>query len=120
MSDDTKGPLPGVRAAATIPINWSSGGVTLPARSAIKIPTPSEVATFSDVRVKTCGGCAHFQHNHGQSVVSKFMALVVLEAKWKREFVAEDPSKLARCAMNDEIMTGPSSMGCDQWKDKNK
>lgn len=104
--------------APSIPVTWKSGNTTLPAKSKIVLPTAQEVGTFSDVRIQTCGGCQYFQHRHGQTVVDKFMAMVLYDAKWKKEFVSEDPSKLGRCAQNADLMTGPNSRSCDHWRAK--
>ena len=99
----------------TLPMLWKSGDNEIRDR-AVVIASDKEVASFSDQRVTTCGSCRHFRGpNKDRGAISRFMAMAIYEAGWKKEFLGHPPEQLGRCAENEATCTGPHSRSCDHY-----
>jgi len=80
----------------------------------------ADLAAFGSQVVDVCGGCKFFQPQHlsgKKPLLNRFMAQVLIEAEWKDEqFIGQDPAKLGRCGMNEQLAVGPMSKACDQYR----
>jgi hypothetical protein len=117
MSDDPK-LRPAVQGA--LPVQWVHKGQvvhkTTTSVSPLHQPTPDEIASFSSQRVDTCASCRHFRGvEKDRPAINGFVALALLEAKWKKAFLGDDPDKLSRCGENSELVVGPNSRACGHY-----
>lgn len=101
-----------------VPMTMSAGGQTVSRSQLVHQPSLSEVRSFSKTQVRTCGMCKHFRHKDFQDVKDTFMAKLIHEYQWNPKFIGDNPANMGRCAQNDQIVVGPSSLGCEVFKAK--
>jgi len=87
-------------------------------RSMIHLPTLDEQKLFSRTRVRTCGSCKHFSRHHFAPHQAKFLAELHHEYEWDKKCLAEDPDKMGRCGNNPELVTGPNSLACSNYRER--
>lgn len=103
--------------ASGLPVEFRAGRDVV-GRSMLVKPTTQQVATFSCTRVRTCGGCKFFHKAGFAEVRSDFMAKLIHDYQWRPDFIGDHPSKMGRCSQNEELVTGPNSLACDQFRPK--
>lgn len=106
-----------------VPVQWKSGptGEVVGRDMLIHQPTRSQVNLFSQSRIRTCGGCKHFAHEHFQQKDIKRGFLTALWEEWGpngHKYVGDRPDKLGRCKQDSSLAVGPSSLACDHYKAK--
>jgi hypothetical protein len=99
--------------AQGIPLDF--GGVQRPM---VHLPTAHEQKVFSNARVRTCGGCKRFARHHFAPHQAKFLAELKHEYEWDQKFLCEDPDKMGRCTDNAELVVGPNSLACSNFRAK--
>jgi hypothetical protein len=117
-----------------LPITWRTPDPSDPNKmkevgrtnAMIAAPTAQEVRQFSDWRAKTCASCRFFRAPDtdkgakDRPAIRGFVALAVIEAKWKKRFLVDDPAKLGRCDQKTEVAVGPSSGACDMHQERRR
>lgn len=98
-----------------LPLQYRSGGQTVAESSLIAKPDAHQLQAFQNLRVRTCGSCKFFRREAFQEVAPEFMKKLVREYEWNPAFL-EHPTKMGRCAQDEELVVGPNSLGCDQYR----
>lgn len=109
--------------AGGVPISWKAGpgGQTVGRDMLVCKPNAHEVNVFSRTRVRTCGSCRYFAHEHFQQRQVKRGFIRRLWEEWGPEghkYVGDRPDKLGRCREDAELAVGPNSLGCSHYKVK--
>lgn len=87
----------------------------------VHLPNDEEVKNFSKTRIRTCGSCKHFRKDHfgdKKNVTNKFVAELIHDYEWRKEFLGDDPENMGRCGAKDDTITGPSSLACESYRAK--
>lgn len=99
-----------------IPTNFGGKHQTL-----VSLPTEEEKELFSNTRVRTCASCKHFRKEHfgdNRKLVNKFVAALIHDYEWRKEFLGDNPENMGRCGAKDNLVTGPSSLACQSYRPK--
>lgn len=108
--------------AAPLPIDWKTGGQVIAREQLIRKPTARQAQVFASARVRTCADCKFFRHDALQKpkgLVRGFMHRLWEEWGTKgSNFLGDRPDRMGRCAQDEELVTGPSSLACDHYKPK--
>lgn len=90
-------------------------------RQLVHLPTDEEAKLFSQTRVRTCAGCKHFRKEYfgdRPNTVNKFVATLIHDYEWRKEFLGDDPKNMGLCGAKDDVLVGPSSLACESYRPK--
>jgi hypothetical protein len=85
----------------------------------VQPPSTKQLRVFSSQVARTCAGCKHFNHKHGQDLLfkQKGLATIVHDYQWKQQHLGADPKFLGHCEQRGAL-TASYYVSCEDYKAK--